>query len=116
MARIRNANDKIQQSLDESLYAMLINEVQVKQSGVVIIMSDLAILAALVKTTLLEIGKQQHALGEGLLNAAPGDKTGTPNKSVQYLLDGSQCLIDLAKECDELSFSSNLGPSSSPNS
>lgn len=49
-------------------------------------MSDAAILAASVKTTLLEVAKQANALGTGLQNAAPGDKTGTPNNSVAYLL------------------------------
>ncbi|RDI41711.1 hypothetical protein [Aquicella lusitana] len=64
-------------------------------------MSDIAIIAALVKGTFLEIGKQQRALGEGLLNAAPGDRTGTPNNSVQYLIAGAEQLINMAKQCDE---------------
>lgn len=49
-------------------------------------MSDAAILAASVKTSLLEVAKQANALGTGLQNAAPGDKVGTPNNSVNYLL------------------------------
>ena len=61
-----------------------------------------AIIAALVKSTLLEIGKQQGALGEGLLNAAPGEKSGMPNKSVEYLLAGSEQLLKLAAECESL--------------
>ena len=71
-------------------------------------MSDLAIIAALVKSTLLEIAKQELALGTGLQNAAPGDKTGQPNRSVQYLIDSSEILTKLAEECDE------LVPTSSP--
>ena len=65
-------------------------------------MSDIAIIAAFAKSTLLEISKQQHALGEGLQNAAPGEKTGAPNKSVQYLLAGSEYLLKVAEQCDEL--------------
>ncbi|GEM_PF-1626580 len=80
---------------------MLINESHLYTTRAVIIMTDVALLAALVKSTLLEIGRQQHALGEGLLSAAPGEKTGTPNKSIQYLLDGSERLLELAKQCDE---------------
>lgn len=81
---------------------MLINENNFYQSRVLIVMSDIAILAAFAKSTLLEVSKQQFALGEGLQNAAPGEKSGTPNKSVQYLLTGSEYLAKLAVQCDEL--------------
>ncbi len=64
-------------------------------------MSDIAVLAAIVKTGLLEIAKQEWALGTGLQNAAPGSKTGSPNKSVQYLLASSEYLNELVKKCDE---------------
>lgn len=85
---------------------MLIEENGLCQRAV-LVMSDMAIMAALIQSTLLEIGKQQRALGEGLLVAAPGDKTGSPNKSVQYLLEGSEYLINLAKQCEEFSSSSS---------
>ncbi|VVC75123.1 hypothetical protein AQUSIP_03990 [Aquicella siphonis] len=66
-------------------------------------MSDAVILAASVKTTLLEIAKQAGALGTGLQNAAPGDKSGTPNNSVSYLLSIADSLAKIANECDKIS-------------
>lgn len=87
---------------------MLIGKRNLYESGVVIIMSDIAILAATVKTTLLDIAKQAQALGTGLQVAAPGDKSGAPNNSVQYLLTISENLVASAKECEAL-----LAPSSS---
>lgn len=63
-------------------------------------MSDIAIQAASIKTTLLEIARQAGALGAGLQNAAPGDKTRTPNHSIQYLLATAEQLVKLAEECD----------------
>jgi len=65
-------------------------------------MTDIAIITATAKDSLLDIAKQSSALGIGLQNAAPGDKTGTPNNSVQYLLDISEELLQLAEECDKL--------------
>ncbi|OGT58333.1 MAG: hypothetical protein A3F14_03445 [Gammaproteobacteria bacterium RIFCSPHIGHO2_12_FULL_43_28] len=62
-------------------------------------MSDVAVVAAFVKSTLIEISKQGHALGMGLQNVAP--VTGTPNNSVQYLLESANHLSVLAKSCDE---------------
>ena len=85
---------------------MLIEEMGSCQTRVTLVMSDIAIMAALIQSTLLEIGKQQRALGEGLLIAAPGNKTGSPNKSVQYLLEGAEYLMELAEQCDEFSSSS----------
>ena len=64
-------------------------------------MSDIAIVAALVKNTLLEISKQEQALGEGLLGAAPGERTGLPNNSIQYLLMGSEYLMKVTERCNE---------------
>lgn len=55
------------------------------KNEVIYLMSDAAILAASVKATLLEVAKQANALGTGLQNAAPGEKSGTPNNSVSYL-------------------------------
>lgn len=76
-------------------YAMLTNDLP--QTGKIYIMSDLIILAASVKTTLLEIARNASALGVGLQNAAPG---GTPNNSVQYLLTISETLVKYAEECE----------------
>ncbi len=73
-------------------------------------MSDIAILAAFAKSTLIELSKQQHALGEGLQNAAPGEKSGTPNKSVQYLFTCSEYLAKLAAQCDEVIETSSHAP------
>ena len=80
---------------------MLINEnnLIIYQRGCV--MSDIAIIAALIKSTLLEIGKQQQALGEGLLGVAPGERAGVPNNSVQYLLVGSEYQLKIAERCNE---------------
>lgn len=82
---------------------MLINKVNfhLMPTGKMIFMSDVAIIAALIKSTLLEISKQELALGTGLQNAAPGDKSGVPNKSVQYLLDGADCFAKLALQCND---------------
>lgn len=66
------------------------------------LVSDLAIIAASTKSTLLEVSKQANALGTGLQNAALGEKAGVPNPSVQYLLDISDELTLLAAKCDEL--------------
>ncbi|MBX3709863.1 MAG: hypothetical protein KIT56_04705 [Gammaproteobacteria bacterium] len=65
-------------------------------------MSDALILAASIKTELLEVAKQAGALGTGLQNAAPGDKAGAPNHSVSYLLGISEGLTKIAQECEEL--------------
>lgn len=65
-------------------------------------MSEMAIIAASMKSTLKEIAKQATALGTGLQNAAPGDKTGAPNNSVQYLLSIAENLGKIAEECDKL--------------
>lgn len=85
---------------------MLINEIELHQAGIVIIMSDLAIIAASVKNTLLEISKQASALGIGLQNAAPGEGTSSPNNSVQYLLETSASLVKIAEDCGEFSITS----------
>ncbi len=66
------------------------------------IMSEMGIIAASMKETLKEIAKQSAALGVGLQNAAPGDKNGAPNHSVQYLLAIAESLMKIAEECDKL--------------
>jgi hypothetical protein len=65
------------------------------------VMSDIAIIAGSIKTTLLEIAKQSSALGTGLQNAAPGTKGLAANKSVQYLLETFESLAKKAEECEE---------------
>ncbi len=65
-------------------------------------MSELAIWAATVKTAIHDIAKQAAALGTGLQNAAPGDKTGTPNNSVQYLVDTSEHLDHVVEQIEKM--------------
>lgn len=81
---------------------MLIKRDGLYKTGIIIVMSDIAIITATAKTTILEVAKQASALGTGLLNAAPGDKTGTPNNSIQYLLTAADDLAKFAEECDKL--------------
>jgi hypothetical protein len=65
-------------------------------------MSDIKIITATMKVSLQEIAKQAHALGIGLQNAAPGEKIGTSNPSIHYLLETSAHLNLLAEECEKL--------------
>lgn len=65
-------------------------------------MTDLITIKASAKITLLEIAKQALALGTGLQNAAPSEKAGTPNTSVQYLLSTAENLIKIAEECEKM--------------
>jgi len=65
-------------------------------------MRDTAIAAAAAKTTLIEIANQANLLGNGLLNASPGAKTGAVNPAVQYLLETAQTLVAIASECEKL--------------
>jgi hypothetical protein len=83
-------------------------------TGKMIFMSDVAIIAALIKSTLLEISKQELALGTGLQNAAPGDKSGVPNKSVQYLLDGADYFAKLALQCNDFFPNAQAGVDKKP--
>jgi hypothetical protein len=78
------------------------------------IMSDLRILAVSTRGSLLEIAKQAAALGTGLQNAAPGDKTGTPNNSVQYLLAISAGLNKIALECEQFAAHDSHEPKPGP--
>ena len=80
---------------------MIVREFEVKkQSEGIFVMSDAVILAASIKSALLEIAKQAAALGNGLQNAAPGDRAATgPNNSVSYLLSTSENILKIAKEC-----------------
>lgn len=79
---------------------MLQREFIPRFQGVVFIMNDTALVASVVKTTLQDIARQANALGTGLQNAALGDKSGTPNNSVQYLLDIASDLSSWAEKCD----------------
>jgi len=78
------------------------------QLRMVIFMSDIAIIAASVQATLKEIAKQASALGTGLQNAAPGEKAGTPNNSIQYLLSTAENIAKVSEECGKLTSSSNV--------
>lgn len=62
-------------------------------------MSDIANMTASVETTLRDIAKQSYALGVGLQNAAPGEKLGGSNKSVDYLLAIADVLNQYADQC-----------------
>jgi len=80
---------------------------------VVAIMSDAAILAANTIVELRKIAKQAAALGEGLQNAAPGDKSGKPNNSVDYLLAIAEALTKAAEQCEKMkedTIHSNMKP------
>lgn len=91
---------------------MLINESILHQHTRVNIMSELAILAALTKSTLSEVSKQASALAAGLQNAAPGVEkiSVVPNKSIQYLVETSEELTKSCEECEQF-----LTPSSDEN-
>ncbi len=78
------------------------------QTGIVVIMSEIAVQAAAVKAKLVEISKQAAALSAGLQNAAPGEKD-TPNPSIQYLTAVSDALAAIAEECEVL-----MRPGSTP--
>ena len=65
-------------------------------------MSDLTILAATIKGSVLDIAKQAKGLADGLQNVAPGSKTGTPNNSIQYLFSIHEGLGKIAAECEKL--------------
>lgn len=82
---------------------MIIREfTETKRNGVIFVMSDAVILAASIRTSLIEIARQAAALGNGLQNAAPGDAMGSPNHSVSYLLTTSENLLKMAEECGRL--------------
>lgn len=65
-------------------------------------MTDFAQLIITATHTFKELSNQANALGTGLLNAAPGSRTGVPNNSIQYLLDIATILDDLSKEGEKL--------------
>lgn len=65
-------------------------------------MSDISILAASAKVTLIEVSRQTAALATGLQNAAPGNKAGEPNDTILYLQNIAESLVKIAEECDKL--------------
>lgn len=79
---------------------MLISESKHFSTGAVVVMTDIAIIANATKASLNEIAKQANALGVGLQNAAPGDRVGASNPSIQYLLAISESLRVIAEKCD----------------
>ncbi len=68
--------------------------------GIVSIMSEFAVIAVSMKDALNDIAKQANALGAGLQNAAPGDRSGAPNNSVQYLFAIAEALEKIAEDCE----------------
>lgn len=69
---------------------------------VIYCMSDAAILAASVKAALIEVAKQAEGLAMGLQNAAPAEKTGTPNNSIQYLLNIADSINTMAADYEKI--------------
>jgi hypothetical protein len=65
-------------------------------------MTDIFVAIASTETALLDIAKQVSGLAGGLENVAPINKTNAPNRSVQYLLDVSERLNELAVKCRKL--------------
>lgn len=65
-------------------------------------MSDIAQQAAIMQQTLQDIAKQANDLGVGLQNAAPSDKAGAPNPSIEYLTAVAGMLTELSEVCDPL--------------
>ncbi len=65
-------------------------------------MSEFKVIAVSMRDTLKDIAKQANALATGLQNAAPGDKAGTPNNSVQYLFSIAEVLEKIVEDCGAL--------------
>lgn len=65
-------------------------------------MSDFAVIAASMQSSLQEIAKQAESLGTGLQNAAPSVRFGASNSSVQYLLSIAEELNKIAESCGQL--------------
>lgn len=65
-------------------------------------MTDIAVIAESIETTLLDVAKQAATLATGLQNVAPHDKAATPNKSVQYLFEIADVLTDAAEKVKRL--------------
>lgn len=65
-------------------------------------MNELDMIILNIKNELLNMAKQAHALGIGLQNVAPGDKLGTSNQTVEYLLSIADRLHEVAVNCEAL--------------
>ena len=65
-------------------------------------MSEIAIIVTALKNSLRDLSKQTALLGNGLYNAAPGDKQGLPNPSVQYLLAAAESMNLYADACEKI--------------
>lgn len=79
---------------------MLISESRHFSTGVVVL-TDIAIVAAATKASLNEIAKQAYTLGIGLQDAAPGDRVGASNPSIQYLLAVADSLRAIAEKSNQ---------------
>lgn len=65
-------------------------------------MADLEEIAILAAIRLQELAQQASRLGTGLQNAAPAEKAGGANASIQYLQTVADILSKAAKECIKL--------------
>lgn len=66
-------------------------------------MIDISALLSSTESALLIVSKQAFDLASGLQNAAPGDDTRAPNKSVHYLFEMAEILNEYAEKCKKLS-------------
>jgi hypothetical protein len=76
--------------------------------GLVAIMSEIAVQAAVVKSKLMELSRQAGTLAVGLQNAAPGEQD-APNTTIQYLSAIAEALQTLSERCDQI-----IDPGSAP--
>lgn len=81
---------------------MLLDSRRFSQPRIVIIMTDIAVIAESIETTLRDVAKQTSELAAGLQNVAPHDKAATPNQSVQYLVEITNALTDTAEKVNDL--------------
>ena len=65
-------------------------------------MIDIIQIATQAKVTLSEIANHAFLLGTGLQNAAPGDKSGKGNDSINYLLSIAELLRQLTIELNQI--------------
>lgn len=65
-------------------------------------MTDITIILASTESSLLDVSRQAQTLAAGLQNAAPGNTSNVPNKSVLYLLEVSDHLVEDASKCKKL--------------
>lgn len=65
-------------------------------------MADLDEITVATAARLQELAQQASRLGTGLQNAAPVEKTGVSNPSIQYLFGVADILSKATKECIKL--------------